>query len=100
MTPFRGIIAAIAAVVLFLYGLQGFSQELQSIGGDALRSWLPRLTANRWRGFLIGMVATAAVQSSAAIMSLAATLVDASVMTFRGSLDVLLGANVGTTTTA
>lgn len=100
MTPFQGIIAAIAAVVLFLYGLQGFSQELQNIGGDALRTWLPRVTANRWRGFLIGMLATAAVQSSAAIMSLAATLVDASVMTFRGSLGVLLGANVGTTTTA
>lgn len=100
MTAFQGITAAIAAVVLFLYGLQGFSQELQRIGGDALRSWLPRVTASRWRGFLIGMLATAVVQSSSAITALAVTLVDASVMTFGGSLGVLLGSNVGTTTTA
>src|SRR5579863_4876436 len=32
MTPLQGIIAAISAVVLFLYGLQGFSRELQSAG--------------------------------------------------------------------
>lgn len=100
MTPFQGIVAAISAIVLFLYGLQAFSQELQSVGGAALRSWLPRVTASRWRGFLIGMIMTAIVQSSSAITALAVTLVDASVISFRGSLGVLLGANVGTTTTA
>ena len=100
MTPFQGIIAAISAVVLFLYGLQAFSQELQSVGGPALRSWLPRVTANRCLGFFIGMVATAIVQSSSAITALAVTLVDASVISFAGSLGILLGANVGTTTTA
>jgi phosphate:Na+ symporter len=40
------------------------------------------------------------VQSSSAITALAVSLVDAGVITFRGSLGILLGANVGTTTTA
>lgn len=100
MSLFDGIIAAVAAVVMFLYGLQGFSQELQSVGGQALREWLPRVTTSRWRGFLIGAFATAVVQSSSAITALAVSLVDAGVITFRGSLGILLGANVGTTTTA
>ena len=49
---------------------------------------------------MLGAVATAIVQSSSAVTSLAVALVDAGVMSFRASLGVLLGANVGTTSTA
>ncbi len=100
MTPFQGIIAAVAAIVLFLQALQGFSREVQAVGGAALKSWLPRATENRWLGFLIGVVATAIVQSSSAVTALAVSLVDAAVISFRGSLGIVLGANVGTTATA
>ena len=100
MTTLEGIIAALAAVILFLHGLQGFSREVQAVGGAALQSWLPRVTESRWRGFLIGVGATAVVQSSSAITSLAVSLVDAGVISFRGSLGIVLGANVGTTATA
>jgi Na+/phosphate symporter len=100
MTALQGVTAAVSAIVLFLYGLQGFSSELQVVGGETLRRWLGRVTASRWSGFLIGAVATAVVQSSSAITALAVTLVDASVISFRSSLGVLLGANVGTTATA
>jgi len=94
------VFAAISAIVLFLHGLQGFSREVQEVGGQALQSWLARVTANRWLGFLVGAVTTAVVQSSSAITSMAAGLVDAAIISFRGSLGVLLGANVGTTATA
>ena len=100
MTPLHGLFAAISAVILFLYGLQGFSRELQAVGGPTLQSWLGRVTANRWIGFLVGALATAVVQSSSAITALTVTLVDAAVISFRASLGVLLGANVGTTATA
>ena len=33
VTPFQGIIAAVAAIVLFLQALQGFSREVQAVGG-------------------------------------------------------------------
>jgi Na/Pi-cotransporter len=100
MTPLQGLTAALSAIVLFLYGLQGFSNELQAVGGERLRTWLGRVTASRWSGCLIGAVSTAMVQSSSAITALAVTLVDAGVISFRASLSVLLGANVGTTATA
>ena len=100
MTPLKGLVGAVSAVVLFLYGLQSFSHELQTVGGDALQSWLARVTASRWRGFVVGALATAIVQSSSAVTALTAALVDASVISFRASLGVLLGSNVGTTATA
>ncbi len=100
MTLLQGFFTALSAVILFIFSLQGFSRELQRLGGKTLQTWLPRVTAGRWKGFIIGMLATAVVQSSSAVTALAVTLVDASVMTFRGSLGILLGANVGTTTTA
>jgi phosphate:Na+ symporter len=100
MSHFQFVFAAISAVVLFLYGLQGFSKELQTAGGDSLRKWLPRLTANRLASFGIGVAATALLQSSSAVTSLTATLVDASVLSLRSSLGILLGSNVGTTATA
>jgi Na/Pi-cotransporter len=40
------------------------------------------------------------VQSSSAVTALAVTLVDAGVISFKASLSILLGANIGTTTTA
>ena len=100
MSLLQALFSAVSAIILFLYGLQGFSRELQTVGGKALQTWLGRITATRWHGFVIGVLATAIVQSSSAVTSLTTTLVDASVISFRGSLGVLLGSNVGTTATA
>jgi len=95
MTPFQGPFAAVSAIILFLYGLQGFSRELQAVGGTTLQSWLGRVTANRWIGFLVGAAATAIVQSSSAITALTVTLVDAPVISFRASLGVMRPAKQG-----
>lgn len=100
MSTLQSFFAAASAILLFIYGLQGFSRELRAIGGATLQVWLARVTASRWSGFAIGVLATAVVQSSSAVTSLTAALVDASVISFRASLGVLLGANVGTTATA
>ncbi len=100
MSNLRILLAVVSAIVLFLYGLESFSQEIQRVGGDVLRKWLGRLTESRWRGVVLGMVATAIVQSSSAVTSLTVALVDAGAMSFRSSLGILLGANIGTTSTA
>lgn len=100
MSNFRILLAVVSAIVLFLYGLEAFSQEIQKVGGATLTKWLGRLTESRWRGVLLGAVATAVVQSSSAITALTVALVDAGTMSFRSSLGILLGANIGTTSTA
>ena len=100
MTGLNVLFAAVSAVLLFLYGLQGFSRELQTAGGTLLQTWLGRVTRNRWVAFGIGAGATAIVQSSSAVSALTVALVESGVISFRSSLGVLLGANVGTTATA
>jgi len=100
MSNFRILLAAVSAIVLFLYGLEAFSREIQMVGGATLRKWLGRITESRWRAVVLGAVATAIVQSSSATTSLTVALVDAGTMSFRSSLGVLLGANIGTTSTA
>jgi phosphate:Na+ symporter len=94
------VLAVISAIVLFLYGLQAFTREIQAVGGDTLRNWLGRLTRNPVRGVLLGALATAIVQSSSAVVALAISLVDSGILTFQSSLGIVLGANVGTTSTA
>lgn len=100
MSSLRILFAAISAIVLFLYGLEAFSREIQAVGGETLRKWLARLTESRWRAIMVGAVATAIIQSSSAVTSLTVALVDAGTMSLRSSLGVLLGANIGTTSTA
>jgi len=100
MSNFRILLSIVSAIVLFLYGLGAFSHEIQAVGGAAMKKWLGRLTERRWMAVLLGAVATAIVQSSSAVTSLIVALVDAGTISFRSSLGVLLGANVGTTSTA
>ena len=100
MSNFNFILGAISAIILFLYGLQAFTREIQAVGGDTLKAWLGRLTSSPVRGVLLGAVATAIVQSSSAVVALAIALVEAGILTFRSSLGIVLGANVGTTSTA
>jgi len=100
MSNFRILLSIVSAIVLFLYGLGAFSQEIQAVGGETLRKWLGNLTERRWQGLLLGALATAIVQSSSAVTALTVALVDAGTMSFRSSLGILLGANIGTTSTA
>ncbi len=93
-------VAIAAAVVLFLFGIEHFSAEIQAITGKRFRQFLAKGTDNRVLGFGLGAGVTAVIQSSTATSVICVGLVNAGVLTFRQSLGVLFGANVGTTVTA
>ncbi|MFN4082756.1 MAG: Na/Pi cotransporter family protein [Bacteroidia bacterium] len=100
MSNLNTIISILAAVVLFVFSLTGFSNELKNVGADKLSKWLSNLTRNRVYGFLAGVFITAIIQSSSAVSSITVALIDAGVISFANSLSILIGANVGTTFTA
>jgi phosphate:Na+ symporter len=100
MDALKIIFVIASTIILFLFSLQGFSNEIKTAGADKLQVWLSRMTQNRWSGFLLGLVFTGFIQSSSAVSGMAVALVDAGVLSLRSSLAVLLGANVGTTLTA
>lgn len=87
-------------VALLLFGLDQLTSVLREVAGDRLRALFRQVSANRWLGTIVGMAATAVMQSSSAVTVLVVGFVAAGLMTLVGSLGVILGSNVGTTITA
>jgi Na/Pi-cotransporter len=73
---------------------------LKIAAGNKLKSIMEQLTANRFVAFFVGAVFTIIIQSSTAVSSLAVSLVDSGILSFAGSLSIMLGSYVGTTATA
>lgn len=94
------LFAVIPAVILFLYGIENFSEEVRHVAGERFRSALQKATRTPLRGALAGAAVTAMVQSSTATTIIAVGLVNSGAISFLGSLGIIIGANVGTTLTA
>ncbi|HZK53051.1 MAG TPA: Na/Pi cotransporter family protein [Desulfosporosinus sp.] len=85
---------------LFLFGIKSMSEGLQAVAGDRLRVILEKGTRTPLRGVLTGAIVTALIQSSSGTTVLAIGLVNAGLLTFRQSIGIIMGANIGTTLTA
>ncbi len=92
--------AGLTAVILFIFGLEHFSAEIERISGDRFRRFLSRATRIPVFGLSIGALVTAVIQSSSATSVITISLVNAGVLSFRNSVGIIFGANVGTTVTA
>ena len=60
------ILTLIGGLALFLYGMDMMGDGLKKMAGGQLESFLARLTSNRTKGFLLGLLVTAVIQSSSA----------------------------------
>ncbi len=85
---------------MFLYGMRLMGDGLKSCSGGAMKAALARVMDNPVRGFILGMLVTCMIQSSTATIVLTVGLVGAGFFTFRQSVGIVLGANVGTAITA
>jgi phosphate:Na+ symporter len=94
------LMAGITAIILFVFGLENFSKEIEQISGERFRRFLSRATNIPLVGVLIGALVTAVIQSSSATSVIAISLVNAGVLSFKNSVGIIFGANVGTTVTA
>lgn len=92
------IASLLGGLALFLYGLHMTSEKLERALGGGLKRMLPR--KNRVSGLLAGTVLAGALQSSSAVTVLAVGFVQAGAMSLKSAAGVILGANIGTTTTA
>lgn len=87
-------------VGLFLLGMKLMTDGLKVAAGNALREILARGTATTGRGILSGIVITAMVQSSTAVIIATIGFVNAGLMTLFQSVGVIIGSNIGTTATS
>jgi phosphate:Na+ symporter len=85
---------------LFLFGMKVMSEGIQKLAGDRMRSILSAMTSNRVFGVLTGFLVTTLVQSSSASTVMVVSFVNAGLLNLVQSVGVIMGANIGTTTTA
>jgi phosphate:Na+ symporter len=86
-------------LALFIFGMQVMRIGLLNLAGNRLKEGIMRFTQSPVHGLLTGIVATALVQSSSAITVLIIGLVNARLITFRQTIGIILGANIGTSLT-
>ncbi|MBM4762342.1 Na/Pi symporter [Bacillus sp. B15-48] len=86
-------------ILVFLFGMMTLRQGLFSLSADSMKVWLAKMTDTPLKGLLAGAIVTAFLHSSSAVMVLTIGLIGAGLMTFRQSIGVILGSNIGTTFT-
>lgn len=84
---------------VFLLGMLLLTDGLKALAGPAMRDVLRRWVRGRLSGLGWGALATALVQSSSATTLATIGMVSAGLLTFNQSLGVIMGANLGTTST-
>lgn len=94
------VLNLIGGVCLFLFGMTLMGQALERRAGNGLKILLGKLTTNKVAGFLTGLGVTAVIQSSSATTVMVVGFVNSGLMTLRQSINVIMGANIGTTVTA
>ena len=94
------VLTMIGGLCLFLFGMNLMGQALERRAGGKLRTLLDKMTSNVFAGFLTGLGITAIIQSSSATTVMVVGFVNSGLMTLRQAINVIMGANVGTTVTA
>lgn len=89
----------ICGLALFLFGMSYMGDGLESCAGGRLRVILEKLTSNPLKGFALGTIVTAIIQSSSATSVMVVGFVNSGIMTLRQAIGLIMGANVGTTVT-
>lgn len=93
------LLALFGGMALLLYGIRLSGEAFQRAAGGRLRGLLTGLSRHRLVAVLSGAAVTAIIQSSAATTLMLIGFVSAGLMTFRQTLGVILGADIGTTFT-
>ncbi len=94
------ILSLVCGLALFLYGMELMGDALKKSAGNNLKAILGKMTTNPVKGFFLGLVVTAVIQSSSATTVMVVGFVNSGTMTLLQSVGVILGANVGTAVTA
>ncbi|MGV3488015.1 MAG: Na/Pi symporter [Tuberibacillus sp.] len=84
---------------IFFFGMTVMRIGLLNASEDRIKTYLFKATDKPVKGLIFGMISTALIQSSSAITVIAIGLVSSGLITFRQTIGVILGTNIGTTIT-
>ncbi len=93
------VLLLLTGIAFFLYGMSAMGDGLKAVAGSQMESYLWKMSSTPWKAFLLGVLATAVIQSSSATSVMAISFVNAGMMGLSQAVCVMLGANIGTTMT-
>ena len=84
---------------VFILAMKLLSESLKEFAGEKMKLLLKKITGNRIKGVLIGALVTGVVQSSAITTLMIIGFVNANIMDLYQAAAIIIGANIGTTST-
>jgi phosphate:Na+ symporter len=94
------VFTIIGGLAIFLYSIKFLSESLGKITGPRVVKILEKATNSPVKGMGVGTATTVMTQSSSITVLTLIGMVNAGIMTFRQSVNVMLGSEIGTTITA
>jgi len=91
--------ALIGGIGLFVLGMQMMTGALKELAGEFIKNWMNRIAGGTGRAIFSGALITAIIQSSTAVTVLTIGFVSAGLLPFRQSIGLIMGANIGSTST-
>ncbi len=93
------LVTVLGGLGVFLLGMKHLSEGLQAVAGRELRRFMGLATTHRIAGVGTGIISTILVQSSSIISVMLVGFVSSGLMTLPQAINVIIGANIGTTAT-
>lgn len=94
------VLTMIGGLSLFLFGMNLMGEALERRAGSSLRTLLGKLTTNKFIGLFTGLGVTAVIQSSSATTVMVVGFVNSGLINLKQAINVIMGANIGTTVTS
>jgi phosphate:Na+ symporter len=94
------VFTIVGGLAIFMYSIKLLSDSLAKITGPRVVRVLEKVTDSPVKGMGVGTATTVMTQSSSITVLTLIGMVNAGIMTFRQSVNVMLGSEIGTTITA
>lgn len=91
------IVPVIGGLGIFMLGLEFMERGIQALSANKMKELMTKMAGSPAKGVLAGTVITGVIQSSTAMTVMTVGLVNAGILTLRGAIGVIMGANIGTT---
>lgn len=87
----------LGGLVLFVYAIFQLSEVMKGAFSDKARKFVKKFTGNVFAAILVGTIITVLLGSSSAVIIITIVFVNAGLLSFRQTLGIVMGANIGTT---
>lgn len=91
------VLTLLGGLVLFLYAVTSLSDVIRKVTAKKPKKWILRFTKNTFTAILTGTLVTILLDSSSVVIIITIVLVNSGLLTFKQSMGIVMGANIGTT---